>query len=181
MNGGPISPGTSLEALAATVCEALEKSGIHAVLTGGAVVSIYTDNAFQSYDLDFISAAGKRELDAAMASINFVRGSGRHYCHPSTEFIVEFPSGPLMAGAQPIHRHATRQTATGVIRLLTPTDAVKDRLAGFLHWSDRQNLEQALAICRSQPVDLKDVTRWAASEGQEERFSVFLRQVADAS
>lgn len=176
----PIEASTSVEELAALICETLTQYRIHAVLTGGAVVSIYTDNEFQSRDLDFISAAGRRELDQAMATLGFARGGGRHYLHPATELIVEFPSGPLMAGAEPIDRHAERHTAAGVIRLLTPTDAVKDRLAGFLHWSDRQNLEQALALCRTQPVDLPDVERWAAGEGQEERFATFVARLRSA-
>lgn len=177
MSSKSIRADTSIEALAALICGALAQHGIHAVLTGGAVVSIYTDNEFQSRDLDFISAAGRQELDRAMAPIGFARGAGRHYTHPATEFIVEFPSGPLMVGAERIERHAERRTPIGTIRLLTPTDAVKDRLAGFLHWSDRQNLEQALALCRAQPVKLADVERWAAGEGQEERFATFLARL----
>lgn len=60
MSEPAIVEGTSIEALAAVVCETLAHHGIHAVLTGGAVVSIYTDNEFQSHDLDFISAADDR-------------------------------------------------------------------------------------------------------------------------
>lgn len=181
MTGVLITQATTIEALAALVCESLARGGIHAVLTGGAVVSIYTDNEFQSHDLDFISASGRKELDLAMSALGFSRGAGRHYVHPATDFIVEFPSGPLMVGGTPVTRHAERPTPHGVIRLLTPTDAVKDRLAGFLHWSDRQNLEQALALCRAQSVDLDDVKRWAAHEGQAERFAVFLSRMQDGA
>ena len=82
-----------------------------------------------------------------------------------------------MAGSQRIHRHAEIVRPEGVIRLLTPTDAVKDRLAGFLHWSDRQNLEQALAICRQQVVDHDDLQRWAAGEGNAERLAIFMARL----
>ncbi len=163
--------------MAALVSEARQQRGIDAVLSGGAVVSIYTNNEFQSHDLDFITTIRGKEIDQAMISLGFSRGGGRHYEHPATEFIVEFPSGPLMAGAEPIDRHAERHTPAGVIRLLMPTDAVKDRLAGFLHWSDRQNLEQALALCRTQPVDLADVERWGRAEQQPERLEVFLSRL----
>lgn len=152
-----------------------------AVLTGGAVVSIYTANEFQSHDLDFITGAGRREIDRAMEAIGFRRAKGRHYDHPETLFIVEVPTGPLMAGATPIEQHAERHTAVGIIRLLTPTDAVKDRLAGFLHWSDRQNLEQALALCRCQPVNLADIESWARNEAQPDRLRVFLDRLREES
>lgn len=39
--------------LACFVYELLENNGIDAVLVGGACVSIYSQNRYQSYDLDF--------------------------------------------------------------------------------------------------------------------------------
>ena len=40
--------------LAAYVCTHLNNSGIKCILTGGACVSVYTDNKFESFDLDFL-------------------------------------------------------------------------------------------------------------------------------
>lgn len=40
--------------IGAIVCEKLKKHGIEVVLTGGSVVSIYSHNEYQSFDLDFI-------------------------------------------------------------------------------------------------------------------------------
>ena len=71
----------------------------------------------------------------------------------------------------------------GVIRLLTPTDAVKDRLSAFFYWSDRQSLAQALAIARRQPVDLQDIERWALAEPMPaaERFGIFRNRLSEGS
>lgn len=171
----------SIEIVAARVSEALAAHGIDAVLSGGSVVSIYSANEFQSHDLDFITSAARRELDAAMAELGFAReGAGRHYVHALTPFVVEFPAGPLMVGEELVKRHAELKTRAGTIRLLTPTDAVKDRLAAFFHWSDRQSLEQALAICRRQPVNLAQVARWARREPPPagERHRVFRDRLA---
>jgi len=44
----------AVEELAALVCSTPERHGVHVVLSGGSVVSIYSDNVYQSYDLDFI-------------------------------------------------------------------------------------------------------------------------------
>lgn len=52
-----------------------------------------------------------------------------YFEHLDTEFGIEFPSGPLMAGEECIEKVAERKTAVGTLRLLTPTDSVKDRLA----------------------------------------------------
>jgi hypothetical protein len=76
-----ISERTSLEDLAALVCSTLEAHGISVVLSGGAVVSIYSDAEYVSYDLDFIPMGLARKVDAAMESLGFRRaatGSSSH-------------------------------------------------------------------------------------------------------
>lgn len=160
---------TSLETLAAIVSEALERGGVGAVLCGGAVVSIYSHNAYQSHDLDFVTSDGLRRIKAVMTGLGFVRGKGRHFAHPGTGFTVEFPAGPVMIGDALVTEVARHETPAGVVRLLTPTDSVKDRLAAFLHWNDRQGVEQAVQIIRRQAVDLGKVETWALAEPGEAR------------
>lgn len=159
-----IAADTSLENLAAMVSDALADAGITAVLCGGAVVTIYSHNAYQSYDLDFVTSEGLRRIEVVMRSLGFARGKGRHFTHPATRYSVEFPAGPVMIGNAPVYEIAEHSTEAGTVRLLTPTDAVKDRLAAFLHWNDRQGVEQALQILRRQTVDFGRVDRWARAE-----------------
>jgi hypothetical protein len=49
-----------------------------------------------------------------------------------------------LAGSQPIEGYNLIEFETGVLKLLTPTDSVKDRLAANYHWEDRQSLEQGI-------------------------------------
>ena len=57
---------TSLLELGAMVCDALKRAGIDAFLSGGAVVSIYTENRYESYDLDFVTIADRRKIHEVM-------------------------------------------------------------------------------------------------------------------
>ena len=66
-----IGPDTSLEELAAIVSESLEREGIVATLSGGAAVSIYSENHYRSKDLDFVTVALVNELKAALEPIGF--------------------------------------------------------------------------------------------------------------
>ena len=50
-----ITKATTLTELAAIVSDALERDGIVATLSGGAAVSIYTDNRYVTEDLDFVT------------------------------------------------------------------------------------------------------------------------------
>ena len=63
----------SLGELAAYVCTHLQKNGIHCVLTGGACVSIYTENRYKSFDLDFIEnvASKRKDIIVALSKIGF--------------------------------------------------------------------------------------------------------------
>lgn len=62
---------TSLEDLAALVCTTLEAHGLSVVLSGDAVVSIYSGAEYVSYDLDFIPIGLARKVDTAMDSLGF--------------------------------------------------------------------------------------------------------------
>jgi hypothetical protein len=82
-------------------------------------------------------------------------------------------------GDQPVHDVAQKQLATGTLRLLTPTDCVKDRLSAWFHWNDRQSLEQAVMVATTQVVDMVDLRKWAQNEGKSEAFRDFRRLIDD--
>jgi predicted nucleotidyltransferase len=64
-----ITKTTTIEELAALVCNRLADAGISVVLTGGAVVSIYSDNEYLSYDLDFIVIGLGKKVDSVMTDL----------------------------------------------------------------------------------------------------------------
>lgn len=68
-----INKKTTLKELALIVGKVLKDANIDAVLTGGAVVSIYTDNKYQSFDLDFITHSSYKELERAFEGTGFYR------------------------------------------------------------------------------------------------------------
>jgi hypothetical protein len=150
------------------------------VLTGGACVSIYSRNRYQSYDLDFVLLAGddRRAGERALAELGF-RREGRHYRHLETPYLIEFLWPPLSIGSEPVHAPAVIRAQHMELRLLRPTDCVKDRLAAYYFWNDRSSLDQALLVAGRQKVDFRDIKRWSASEGMENKYSVFLRLSAE--
>jgi hypothetical protein len=174
-----ITASTTIEGLAAIVSTALEAAGISAVLSGGAVVSIYTDNTYQSHDLDFVSMATTASIAKVMASLGF-ECKGRMFSHQRTPLFVEFPTGPLAVGGELIRpdEAGEKETPAGRIRLLTPTQCVMDRLAAYFHWNDLQSLDQAVMVASSQKISLSKVEAWAKREGNHEKFGNFKRRLA---
>lgn len=61
----------------------------------------------------------------------------------------------------------------GVLTQISPTDCIKDRLAAFCHWGDRQALAQAVLVAAHQPFDMEDVARWSKAEGHARAFRAF--------
>ena len=167
-----IGPNLAREEVAAIVCDALDRSGIEVVLSGGAVVCIYSDNEYESYDLDFIRTGLARKVDPVMVGLGFQK-RGRHWKHPDSEFWVEFPPGPVQLGELVVTEFAERHTPVGTLRILTPTDSVMDRLAGFYHWNDAQCLDQAVAVAIRHPIDLDRIRDWSEAESSSRKFEDF--------
>ena len=173
--------GFSIGELAAYVADHLSRKGIDTVLVGGACICIYSENTYRSFDLDFITTgmAGRQSLRQALAEIGFTEEQ-RYFRHPETDYFIEFPSGPLAVGDEPPGEIASLTYRTGVLRLLSPTDSVKDRLAAYYHWKDRQSLEQAVLVAAGQSVDMAEVRRWSLKEGFAAEFEAIRKRLENA-
>ena len=170
----------ALKDLAGLVNSHLKKHGIDAVLTGGACVTIFSNNKYQSLDLDFVTNAAEfktKEIQTAMAELKFKRAAEGFFMRKDCPYIVEFIPPPLAIGGEPVKKIVTIKTKAGNLRILSPTDCVKDRLAAFYHWDDPQSLEQALMVAKRRRVDLKEVKRWSKVEGHPKKCKEFLQRL----
>jgi hypothetical protein len=169
----PIKEMSQVE-LAAYIQSSLRPSGIDVVLSGGSAVSFYSSDQYVSKDLDLINVhfAKRREIRLAMERIGF-HEKGRYFRHPEAAFLVEFPEGPLSVGEEPVKEIREFELETGTLRVLSPTDCVKDRLCAYYFWNDQQGLAQAVLVAESQPVDLKEIKRWSKAQNKTRAFDVF--------
>jgi len=148
----------SVGELAAFIATHLRTHNIDVVLTGGACVSIYSNGKYVSLDLDFIDNHFTRraKIKEALSEIGFVERD-RFFTHPETPLFVEFPAGPLAVGAEPVKETIVMEFETGILPLISPTDCLKDRLAAYYHWGDRQCLEQAVLVAVPSPRCRPDI------------------------
>ena len=166
----------SMEELAAFVCEALEKEGIETVLSGGCCVELYSKGRYTSDDIDLIDRynGGHRKIKQIMEKLGFQEYKmKRYFVHEDTDLFIEFPRGPLGVGDAPVQEVSTRETETGTLKLLTPTDCIKDRLAAYYHWDDEQSLDQAIWVACENEFDMKSIEHWSLCEGMVEKFMAF--------
>ena len=167
-----------MEELAAFVCSALEKAGIETVLSGGSCVQIYSQGKYTSDDIDLIDRynGGHTKIKKVMINLGF-KEYHRYFKHEDTVLFIEFPSGPLGVGDAPVHHIASKEEETGILKLLTPTDCIKDRLAAYYHWDDRQSLEQAVWVAAGNEYDLNSVKEWSKKENMMKKFETFLEKL----
>jgi hypothetical protein len=99
---------------------------------------------------------------------------GKSYTIPGTDYFVEFPPGPVTVGVEPVKEIIEIPLSTGVLRIISATDSVKDRLTAYYFWGDGQCLQQARLIKEHNKVDLKEIERWSRGEGKEKELKFFL-------
>ena len=179
-----IDSSTSLEELAVLVSTALSEAGVIATLSGGAAVSIYSENAYESADLDFVTFEGNKRLAEIIKKLGFTKYQGsRLFEHPESEWLVEFPPGPLGFGDTVIDASdlPLLQTKYGELRIITPTLSVLDRLAAYCYHSDSQTWDQAIEVSKRQSIDWSYVYQWAQNEGRDSAEIDKLKRISEGT
>jgi hypothetical protein len=171
-----IDAASSLVDVAFHVCTHLANRGITAVLTGGSAATYYAPDAYQSKDIDFVLefALTTKAVATAMADAGFSR-SGSVYSCPDTILTVDLIEGPIAVGSEIISDYVRVEDKRGVLLTISATDSVRDRLAAFIHWNDRNSLDQAVAVARNNKIDLVVVEAWCRAEGGAQKFEAFKR------
>ena len=167
----PVRDMTRLE-LAGFVAAECRRRNLNVVLSGGSCVSIYSRGKYVSIDLDFVNVAfAKRALiKATMEALGFP-AENRYFRHPDSDILIEFPPGPLGIGEESVKEILEMETGLGILRIISPTDCVKDRLSWFYHGRDTECLEQAVLVAQDSEIDLKEVERWSKAEGKGDAFA----------
>ena len=169
--------------LGAFIQSSFREKGIEVILSGGAAVAIHSSNKYVSKDLDLINVYGvnRRKIRDAMTALGFYE-EGRYFRHADSQFFVEFPPGPLSIGEEPVKQIVEKKLSTGILKVISPTDCVKDRLAAYYHWGDQQSLLQAILVAQRNKIDVGEIRRWSLTEGKLQEFDKIknkLRNKAD--
>src|SRR5579871_5388006 len=118
--------GMSLADVAATVAEHLKVHGIDVVVVGGSAITSHVPTVYTSMDVDFAITSDANRRQITTAL---------------KELGYEF---------------AEIQTSFGRFRVLKLEDAIADRVAAFLHWSD----SEALDVAQRSAAAARDRLTW---------------------
>ncbi len=146
----------SLREVAAIVSRRLEKDGMRVVVVGGSAITSHAPKVYTSHDIDFavLTGVNRKQISASLQRLGF-KERGREFLHEKSQFSLDFVADTPYVDRRPIHDFQTIETAYGSYRTLTPEDAIADRVAGFVHWNDRQGLDIAEQLAAAVSVNLR--------------------------
>lgn len=166
-----------IKEFSAIISSYLKKSGIEVVLVGGACVSIYSENSYLSFDIDLITNTPIRKIAPVLKKLGFENIGGRLFENPKCKYIIDFPAPPASIGNRPVFKFNKIPTSYGTIELLNPTDCVKDRLAAYFFWNDKQSLEQAVMVAKRKRINISEIKKWAQEQEELEKYKVFVQKL----
>lgn len=150
------------------------------MLVGGAVAAIYSNGLYRSGDLDFVKLSLFTEgLDKAMLEIGFQKMDVRRFKHPECDHIlVEFPGSMTVGIGEDYDIKPKEVNFEGtIIKIYTPTDCVKDRLASYIYYKHEESLTQAVLVAQAQEISLPAVKKWCKGEGAEWAFDDLVKKL----
>lgn len=170
--------GMSQIEIAAFVQTYLQENGVNVVLSGGAATGYYSNNKYVSGDLDLVNkfSVPRKRIEKLMNEIGFFE-KAKYFKHPESEFVIEFPPGPLSVGMEAVNKIEFIPLETGTLQIISATDCVKDRLAAFYFWGDKQCLQQAVWVSQAMPVDQKEIERWSTKEERVIEYRQYLKSL----
>ena len=112
----------SLEELAGFLSSEFKKRGIEAILVGGACVTIYSHNRYQSYDLDFVVYEDMKKVKQVLKDLHFHEKNG-YFRHSDCEWLVEFVPSPVAVGKEIISDFQDIKVTNGTIKMLRVEDS----------------------------------------------------------
>src|SRR5688572_33414527 len=92
----------STENLATVVSRCLSQDGIDSTLVGGSCVTLYSENQFMSYDLDFISYEPLGKIKKSLEKLGFLYDKKKYFTRTDCPFFIEFLNPPIAIGNEPV-------------------------------------------------------------------------------
>ena len=160
-----ISRKLNLAEVAAVIAARLAEGGIKICVVGGSAITIHEPNVYVSHDIDpaILTGIDRRKIELVLRTIGYKR-EGRIFVHPQSEWTVDIVADTPYIASRPITTYASIDTKFGAIRTYQLEDALADRIAAFLFWSDSQSLSVAERLVARRARDL-DWPRLVAALG----------------
>ncbi len=168
-----------LSQASAIICEYLHEQGFDPVLTGRACAAIYSNATANPPVLDFVVRDFTiEEMRDALKDIGFANTGHRTFANKTFDSELFLVPHPVVVGDDVVRDLHIMRTHKGDLRMLTPTDCVRQRLSMYYRWNEDGALEDAVRVAKRHEVDLELIRRWSDWEWASDKFEYFRRMLA---
>ena len=171
----------SLEDFWKHVASHLEENGIGVTLVGGAVATIYSKGGYESGDLDMVFDSmfqDRSKFQKVLEEIGITKIDQRNFKHPDCLYSLEAKSPPIdighMASQGDIPEINKIKVNTNIIKILSPTDCIKDRLYKADEWDDDEAFDAALLVAKEAGFNKKKLKSFFELNNKMEIFEKFM-------
>ena len=173
--------GLGLKETAAAVFGRLSANGHDPMLCGQSCAAIYGGSGIKAGGIEIaIREFSLGPVGKLMSELGFAHKEARTFSCDVSPFEVTLLAAPLMIGDDSVSGSRTIKTKMGPLKLVTPTDCVRQRLSKFYRWGDRAALSDAVQVAKRQAVDMELIARWSEWEWATDRFQEFLQALKEA-
>ena len=133
--------------VAAIIAEHLQRHGIQMCVIGGSAVTVHAPVIYTSLDIDLAILTGikRRHLEPMLQQLGYSK-RGRSFVHARSKWTVDIVADTPYIGDRAIREFAEIRTRHGIVRTYVLEDAIADRVAGWLFWSDSEALAVACNV-----------------------------------
>jgi len=167
--------GLIISQVAAIISGCMDEEGYDPVLTGRSCAAIYAGSSIHPKTLDFVARDFTiEEVAKTMAGVGFLDSGHRTFSNKYCPYEVLLMPYPVRVGDDVVSDAKVMRTAKGSLKLLTPTDCVRQRLSMFYRWNDRDALDDALKVASKHEIDMELLRRWSDWEWANDHYEEFL-------
>jgi len=154
-----ISRELSMREVATIVATRLKECDVVVSVVGGSAVTLHAPESYTSMDIDLAVLSGieRTKIDAALMSLGYTK-SGRNYRHIESPWTIDVVTDTPFIGRRAVADFSVIATRYGEVHVLRIEDALADRIAHFLYWSD----SEALAVAEALAAVKRDEIDWDA-------------------
>jgi len=165
----------TVKTLAGLVCSVLEKNGFDPVLSGRTCAAIYSKDKITIKSLEFVvSEYVTKKIKLIMAKLGFKVFVHRTFSNKHCPYNITFLPPPITVGDSIVNNVHAIKTKYGKLKMLCPTDCVRQRLSVYYRFADKNALKDAIGVAKLRKIDLEFVRKWSSWEWALDKFEIFL-------
>ena len=84
---------------------------------------------------------------------------------------------PLSVGDEPVKNINKIKLSTGILKVISATDCVKDRLAAYYFWNDQQSIIQAILVAKQNRIRINEIKTWSQKTRKIKEFEIFHKKL----